>query len=109
LIWWLKPGVIGRSGGVRRRLKADIEVPINEWLSEWNLSPSERPITRPFCSVHWADGAERQILPGDKVLKRETRSEYEAIVSYAIERKGQIVAYADQVLWKIAPNETQSS
>jgi hypothetical protein len=87
-----------------RRTKQDVEVPAAEWLSDWNLLPAERPPGRPFCSIHWADDAERELLPADKVLKREEETPYQKSVIYSLERTGRIVARSEQLLWKIVPN-----
>jgi hypothetical protein len=85
------------------RSKTDVEVPVTEWLGEWNVPMPQRRISRPFCSVHWRDGAAQKISPDDKIFKRETRTQYESTVTYLLERDGKIVARADQVLWKMAP------
>ena len=71
-----------------------------EWLPEWNVPPQERRSSRPFCSVHWVDGAEQVLLTGDKVFRREAQSNYEKSITYLLERDGKIVAISEQVLWK---------
>ena len=83
------------------RSKADVEVAVTEWLAEWNLPPTERRDSRPFCSIHWAEGAEHRLLPTDKVFRRETQSRYERAIVYLLERDGKVVARAEEVLWKI--------
>ena len=41
------------------------------------------------------------LLPGDKVLRRETRSANQVSLIHLLERNGKIVAVADQVIWKM--------
>ena len=82
------------------RLKTDTEVLANEWLPEWNAPPVERRSSRPFCSIHWADGAEHALLPRDKVFRREEQLSYQKSLIYLLERDGKIVAVSEQVLWK---------
>ena len=84
-----------------KRAKADVEVSVAEWLPEWNLPPPERRSSRPYCSVHWSEGAEKRLLPGDKVFQRNERTDYKASVIYLLERRGKIVARSEQVLWQM--------
>lgn len=79
----------------------EIEVSQSEWLAEWNLEPAKRHSGRPCCSVHWVEGAARELLPADKVFRRETQSQYQKSLFYLLKRDGQIVAVSEQVLWKI--------
>lgn len=62
---------------------------------------AQRRITRPYCSVHWLEGAEKALLPADKVFRRETRSKYQANLIHLLERDGKVVALSDQTLWKM--------
>jgi hypothetical protein len=92
---------VSNSEDAWSRLQADVEVAGIEWLPEWNVPPAERRVTRPYCSVHWSPGAEHLLLPGDKVLRRETRSANQVSLIHLLERNGKIVAVADQVIWKM--------
>ena len=80
--------------------KGDVEVSPSEWLPQWNVPPAERRISRPHCSVHWIEGVEKQLLPGDKVFRRESRSQFQGSLIYLIERNGKVVGFCEQVLWK---------
>lgn len=79
----------------------DIEVAMSEWLPEWNVPPTERYNSRPFCSVHWTEDAEKGLLPEDKIFRRETKSKYKESVIHLLERRGKIVAISEQVFWQM--------
>ena len=80
---------------------SDVEVPASEWLPEWNVPPEKRRSSRPCCSVHWVEGAEHAFLSGDKIFRRETQLSYQKSLIYLLERDGKIVAFSEQVLWKM--------
>jgi hypothetical protein len=82
------------------RLRSDVEVPATEWLAEWNVPPTERRSSRPFCSVHWEEHVKKGLLPGDKVFQREAQSSYDKKLVFLLERNGRVIAVSEQVLWK---------